>query len=66
MEAWKRPPESKGLGVNVKTRKMMSSSENAGKVILVLFVERALAVIPSFASFADAGCTRDVVVLKVN
>ena len=44
----------------------MSSSENAGKVMLVLFVERALAVIPSFASFADAGYTRDVVVLKVN
>ena len=46
---------------------MMISCENAAKPsFLVLFIERVLTVIPSYASFAGVGCIRDAAVLEVN
>ena len=45
---------------------MMISCENAAKPsFLVLFIERVLTVIPSYASFAGVGCIRDAAVLEV-
>ena len=53
--------------VNVKKTKMMISCENAAKPsFLVLFIERVLTVIPSYASFAGVGCIRDAAILEVN
>ena len=63
--------DSKGLRVNVKKLRMMSSNENAGNAteevsMKVLFPERVWAVVLSSASFACVGCMRDLMVSVVN
>ena len=52
LKPWKGSSESKRLGVTVKQTKMITNRERPKKN-------------PSYASFADVGCIRDVVVLEV-
>ena len=69
-EDWKGAIESKGLTVNAKKTKVMISRENTGKATVegkfLCAICREDKKSDSSASFADIGCMREKVVLKVN